>query len=108
MDQCAGYGGETNGLKFKLGRFTSYGIVAVSKKGWVPMCEECHKYYSRGNHYRIAGGVIVFGGLLLGTFLATVVGLGALWLWPVCIAVGLYLVVKGRRRIAALEKRVGF
>jgi hypothetical protein len=45
---------------------------------------------------------------LLGTFVASAMGLAALWIWPVSIAIGLYLVRTGRKRVAALEKLVGF
>jgi hypothetical protein len=95
-------------VPFRLTRFQDFGLVSVTKTGSVLLCESCHRLFTRANRHRVAGGITIFGGLLLGAFIASMVGLVALWIWPVCIAVGLCLVSTGRKRVAALEKLVRF
>lgn len=118
IDVCANCGQHTEDTTpFELNRFGMLPLpgpvsLMMTKKGKMFLCPECHKFFSRGNDYRIAGFAVAIGGLLIVgvvvSILLDVLGPGGLVLCPVGIIPGLLLVRQGRRRLAALERRVGF
>ena len=106
---CVNCGKEGRLQPYTLSRAQQYGRTIVTRRGNVLLCNECHEFFSRANGYRISGILLVF----LGAFLFFALGNQFSLIWPICVVVGLlfvgaFLVIKGRRRIATLEKRVGF
>jgi protein-S-isoprenylcysteine O-methyltransferase Ste14 len=76
----------------------------------VLLCDDCHKLLKDANVYRFSGIATV----LLGVCMFFVYPNASYPpLWTICtgaalLLIGALLVIRGRRRIAALEKRVGF
>lgn len=111
LEYCVSCREKAPSRRFRLHRFQHYGAaigVTITKDGEVWLCDECYAYFDRANQYRFAGFGIVIASLLLGAALIYVIGLASLLLGVIGIAAGVFLVHKGRRRVAALERRVGF
>ena len=120
MAECVNCGREANVKEFAL-RVRRKGIhplldllspiplgVLLSKKRTVSLCEECHAFYSRANLFRRLGISVFFVGIIGGAILDSAVGGWGLRVALASIVLGPSLVVVGRFRMAALERRVGF
>ena len=95
---------------FTLSRAMQRGKTIVVRRGTVLLCDDCHKFFSGANVYRFSGiATVLFGGCMFFFY----PNASYPPLWTICIGaalllVGTLLVIKGGRRIATLEKRVGF
>ena len=115
MRACVNCGQPTNGKTLKLSRITKAHHIPLTpvtvfetKNGTVPLCDDCNVYFSRANNFRTIG-FLIFLGILFLIFVITVLfsaqyGCYSLALLPIGIA----LVMKGRSRLAMLERKVRF
>ena len=114
MSNCVNCGQPTNGKTFRLFRFNAHHIpfmpIAIihTANGMVPLCDNCDLYFKQANLYRI-GGLIIFLGVVFLTGVTLILTSSLYSCFVLALApAGIAFVIKGRSRLHALERKVGF
>ena len=83
--------------------------LAISTRKKISLCYGCYPFFRRARYYRYLGFAVLVAGLWGGNASVYVVGwFFGLWLAAAGVLAGIYIIVRNRHKIAALEKRVGF